>query len=194
MTRRTRVTFQPGIDAIVHHLETRLAEVPDGRGAPLVLIDGPSGAGKTTLAHVVAQLWTVPRLQIVHMDDLYGGWAGLAVGTALLEQIVNERSQGISSRWQRYDWRLGHRLEWQESNAHLPLLVEGCGSLTQATSTTAHATVWLEAPLPLRRTRALARGGEDLDDHWQMWDDQYSAFVALHHPQSFATLSVTSGA
>ena len=49
----------------------------------LIAIDGPSGAGKTTLARDVAAVLAAPT---IHMDDLYPGWDGLraAVGLSLI--------------------------------------------------------------------------------------------------------------
>ncbi|MEO8095730.1 MAG: hypothetical protein ABI632_12485, partial [Pseudolysinimonas sp.] len=42
---------------------------------PVVLIDGRSGAGKTTLARELAPL---VGAQLVSLDDVYPGWDGLA--------------------------------------------------------------------------------------------------------------------
>ena len=42
---------------------------------PIIAIDGPAGAGKTTLAHDI-KLALAKRYSIteIHMDDLYDGW------------------------------------------------------------------------------------------------------------------------
>jgi uridine kinase len=48
---------------------------------PVILIDGQSGAGKTTLAQRVVQRWPVQgRVQSVALDSLYPGWDGLEAG------------------------------------------------------------------------------------------------------------------
>ena len=53
----------------------------------LVCVDGPSGSGKSTLAARLAAALGDPPL--VHMDDLFPGWDGLAAAVPLLtEQVV----------------------------------------------------------------------------------------------------------
>src|SRR5665647_2953269 len=42
----------------------------------VVAVDGPSGAGKTDFATALAG--QLPSAQLLHMDDLYPGWSGLA--------------------------------------------------------------------------------------------------------------------
>ena len=42
---------------------------------PIIAIDGPAGAGKTTLAeHLTAALSLKYRCATIHMDNLYNGW------------------------------------------------------------------------------------------------------------------------
>ena len=51
----------------------------------IVLVDGPSGSGKTTLA---TRLGTLLRLPVIHMDDFYPGWSGLAAGSDIIATSV----------------------------------------------------------------------------------------------------------
>ena len=46
------------------------------RRVPVVTIDGYSGSGKSTLAAALVSL--LPGWQILHLDDWYPGWDGLA--------------------------------------------------------------------------------------------------------------------
>src|SRR6478672_10427407 len=76
----------------------------------LVAIDGPSGAGKTTLAARVAAALAAPT---VHMDDLYPGWDGLRAATTRLHQWVVEPLQsGRPARYRRWDWDVDAYAEW----------------------------------------------------------------------------------
>ena len=59
--------------------------------APVVLIDGQSGSGKTSLAGALADacgIAGVRGLQVIHLDHFYAGWTGLAAGTHTLERLL----------------------------------------------------------------------------------------------------------
>ena len=63
----------------------------------VVAIDGPSGAGKTTLADAVATDLDCP---VVRVEDLYPGWDGLAEGVRLLvEQVLEPLCRGEVARY-----------------------------------------------------------------------------------------------
>lgn len=165
--------------------------VPPGRGAPLgraarvgglVLVDGTSGAGKTTAARDLA---AGTGARVLHMDDLYAGWEGMAHATATLERILTERAAGRTPRWRRWDW---HASAWGAEDSiapDVPLIVEGCGSVTAVTAGFADRVLWLDAPEPVRRARALARDGDD--SWWEGWKRQEAAHRAAHDPQRWAS-------
>lgn len=180
--------LSPDLELIMSHLREQ-AFSP----APTFVIDGPSGSGKTTLAAEIEQQWgrTTP-LQVIHMDDLYPGWSGLAQGAHTAEELMRERALGKDVPWQRYDWGREEFTETFVVLAHLPLLVEGCGSLSSGVEDLTQARLWLGADDELRRERALSRAGENFAEHWNEWDAQFEHFVALHNPQSHATLEVSA--
>lgn len=148
----------------------------------LVLVDGTSGAGKTTHA---AHLADTLGARLVHMDDLYAGWDGLREGTATLERVLTERAAGRCPRWRRWDW---HASSWGAEDSvdpETPLVVEGCGSITPITAELAHTALWLDAPEEVRRARILARDGDD--SWWEGWKRQEDLHRERHHPQRWAT-------
>lgn len=164
-----------------------------GAPAPTFLIDGPSGSGKTTLAADIEKHWnSAVKLQVVHMDDLYPGWDGLADGTGTAQKMLTERSQGKDTHWRRYDWYAGSFSEWHSVDSLEPLLIEGCGSLFSGSENLSQVRIWLDAETQLRRERALSRTGENFEQHWTQWDAQFENFVAVHNPRALATLEVFS--
>lgn len=160
--------------------------------SPLFLIEGPSGSGKTTLAstlqvHLSAHL--AANIAILHLDDLYPGWGGLAQGSALAAELIQQRAAGQALRWQRFDWVAGQPGPWQELAPDYPLIVEGCGALNATTAQHAEVRIWLDAPAAVRQQRAFSRGGEEYEKHWSEWDEQYAEYVTAHRPRAFANIT-----
>ena len=63
---------------------------------PIIAIDGPAGAGKTTLAtNIHLALYPNYTSTIIHMDDLYNGWdkALSSELTEVLTQIAKAHRQ-----------------------------------------------------------------------------------------------------
>lgn len=148
----------------------------------LVLVDGTSGAGKTTYA---AELADATRARLVHMDDLYPGWDGLAHATATLERILTQRAGGRHARWRRWDWRSSTWGAEDGVRPDVPLVVEGCGSVTPVTAGFADRVLWLDGPEHVRRARILARDGDD--SWWEGWKRQEAAHRARHRPDRWTT-------
>ena len=67
----------------------RLAGVREPRCGPvrLIAVDGPSGSGKSTLGAAIGAALDAP---VVHMDDIYPGWDGLADAVPLVTTQVLE--------------------------------------------------------------------------------------------------------
>ena len=62
-----------------------------GNAMPVIAIDGRAGSGKSTLAAMLQNLLfkqgeSAPR--VIHLDDLYEGWQGLAAGLDYLQRNV----------------------------------------------------------------------------------------------------------
>jgi len=155
----------------------------------ITIVDGRSGSGKTRLA---AQLSAAGGGRVIHMDDLYAGWHGLATGTRLLERgILGPLAAGERATWRRWDWAAG---DWGAEESAVPgerLIVEGCGSLTIETRRHAVRAIWLEAPESVRRTRAFER--DDDDSWWQLWREQEDAHILANAPAALADEVRTTG-
>ncbi|MFE5408724.1 sigma 54-interacting transcriptional regulator [Microbacterium sp. NPDC056569] len=157
---------------------------------PVVLIDGRSGAGKTSLARALVARWPLRgRVQLVALDSIYPGWDGLDDGVELArELILTPHARGLVGVWQRWDWTVGEPAEAHAVDPSLPLIVEGAGVLTPTTARLADVLVWLESPAASRKQRALARDGETYRPHWDRWARQEQRHVARDDPMGLATL------
>ncbi|KDA05515.1 aminobenzoate synthetase [Microbacterium sp. CH12i] len=162
-------------------------------GNPVVLIDGRAGAGKSTLARLVAANWPFTGTpQLIALDSLYPGWDGLDAGAErALHDILRPHARGLLSTWRRWDWE--HEVE-AEAHAVAPALgviLEGCGALNPATARIADVRVWVESPEASRKRRALERDGDDFRPHWDRWAAQEARHIERDDPRAHATLQVT---
>lgn len=171
----------------VAHLTTAIEQVAASN--PVVLIDGRSGAGKSSLARALVSRWPLRgRVQLVALDSIYPGWDGLDDGVELArELILTPHARGFVGVWQRWDWTTGEPAEAHAVDPSLPLIVEGAGLLTPATARLGDVRVWLESPAASRRKRALDRDGDTYRPHWDRWARQEQRHVERDDPMRLAT-------
>ncbi|GAA2578121.1 hypothetical protein [Microbacterium binotii] len=152
----------------------------------LVVIDGRSGAGKTTLARELAD--ARPILTVLSLDQIYPGWDGLRRGAdAAISGVLLPLAQGRAGRWQGWNWETDEPSAWHEVAAGTPLIIEGAGILTPAAAALAPVRVWVEADDALRRERALRRDGATYEPHWERWAAQERDHLRQNDPRSLAT-------
>ena len=175
---RVTVPVTMGPDEVARELAPRLSalagerapasfdEKSDKLGVPVVTIDGYSGSGKSTLAAALARL--VNGWQVLHLDDWYPGWDGLAAGARIARRIAADLREGRAPSYEAWDWEAG------ETGATIrvplaPTIIEGCGAIEAE----ADLAIWIADPgEDERRSRALARDGQTYAPHWRRWADQ----------------------
>ena len=155
------------LDVAVQAVERTKSRPPTLGPGRLICIDGPAGAGKTTLAAAIEL--AEPEAHVVHCDELLQGWRGLPGLGATLETMLRPLAEGQESSWTRWAW---DRAAWAESHPVSPgglLVLEGTGSWAPAYADLVGTLVWVEAPRDVRLARGMARDGEHMRQQWQTW-------------------------
>jgi len=187
----TATALPEHVDAVI---ALALAAGPRCGDTVVVAVDGPSGSGKTTLALGVRDALaerTGGEVGLVHMDEIYPGWDGLAAAPGLLaEQVLAPLSQGEAAAHRLWSWV---RDTWVGIRVVPPvplLVVEGCGSSVGAARPYVAVAVFVEADRDLRRARGLARDGAAYEPHWDRWAAQEAELFAGDRTRRCADLVV----
>ena len=179
--------------ALIEKISSQVLELIDrGNQTPIVLIDGKAGSGKSTFAESLQQQLfrdgeSAPR--VIHMDNIFEGWEGLSLGSDYLVRfILNPLSRLETASWQDWSWVRNERSSWREFSGGTPLIVEGCGSLTERSKEHADISIWLEASEETRRERWIQR--ERHLEKFDFWAAQELDFYAREKSQSLADLVI----
>lgn len=182
----------PDITTVAASVVQRVLTAPPTLGSGrLVCIDGPAGAGKTTLAEAVAAL--TPTAVVVHCDELLQGWHGLPGLADTVAELLRPLSTDQPGRWRRWDWLSDG---WAETHTVEPgglLVLEGVGSWSPAIAPWVGALIWVDAPSDLRLVRGIARDGEEMRSQWIRWRQDEDELFARLHTRDHADVVVTTG-
>lgn len=157
----------------------RASATAQGSSRLVVLIDGHSGAGKTTLA---SELAYALKAQHVALDAFYPGWGGLEVGSAMVKGVLDSANPG----YRRWDWKRNQAAEFHKVNAKRDIVVEGSGCMSRANRDLASFGVWIRLDQVERKRRAVGRDGPRFLEHWDRWAAQEQAFFARERPDVLA--------
>jgi uridine kinase len=142
---------------------------------PIIAIDGPAGAGKTTLASTLSlALAKNFTITVIHMDDLYAGWDG-ALGEKLTESLT-----WITSCHKAKKDLIYSPFNWPEDNFDSPrlhastslLILEGVGSSQRAIEEYLSTSIWLDLDPIVGFHRVIERDGDEISHSMTMWLDQ----------------------
>jgi uridine kinase len=179
--------------ALIEKISSQVLELIDrGNQTPIVLIDGRAGSGKSTFAEKLQQQLfregeSAPR--VIHMDNIFEGWDGLALGSDYMVRFVLQPlARQETASWQDWSWVKNQRSSWREFSGGTPLIVEGCGSLTERSKEHADISIWLEASEETRRERWIQR--ERHLEKFDFWAAQELDFYAREKSQSLADLVI----
>lgn len=132
---------------------------------------------------------------VVHLDDVYPGWAGLAAGRDhVIESVLVPLAQGRAGGYMSWDWannRPGESVSVAPTNV---LIVEGCGISTPASRTVADTVIWVDCPDAVRVDRLRARDGDRFSRYLEDWESQVASHIADNGPDTTASVVVKTAA
>ena len=162
---------------------------------PLLAIDGPAGAGKTTLAAKLEAEHSVDStVSIIHMDDLYNGWNdGLGQSlTDTLQAITAAYLSGNQCTVKVFNW---HLMNFDREEVIAPtdyLILEGVGAAQKVVRDAGAITYWLDIDAETGLQRVLARDGAHIEEEMRQWQIQQSIHFAKDQTRENCEIKLTS--
>jgi uridine kinase len=138
----------------------------------LVVVDGPSGAGKTTFAGRLADALSTAgaRVEVVHTDDLLNGWDDqFSFIDRLQAGVLAPLRRGEPGRYPCYDWVVGQFTEERAVPVPDVLIVEGGSTGRAALAASCSLRIFVTVAADLRLRRALSRDGVALEAPLRRW-------------------------
>ena len=162
---------------------------------PIIAIDGPAGAGKTTLAHEIF-LAISPRMSVnvIHMDDLYDGWDN-ALGedlTKVLTHIVDQHKQKKSAKISKYNWTNSSFEDSEELAPADLLILEGVGSGDMAIQDDLAALIWIDIDPEIGVKRVIERDGAQVANEMRKWLGTQEEYFSQHSTREKADFILTT--
>jgi uridine kinase len=149
-----------------------LTEITSAVDQPIIAIDGPAGAGKTTLAQTIS-LALSPQISttVIHMDELYPGWEK-ALGVELTETLTwltqSHKAKKLlkysSFNWATNEFNASHVVDSTQL-----LILEGVGSAQRSIEDSLVTSIWLDLDPQIGFQRVIERDGATITAEMTKW-------------------------
>ena len=158
--------------------DIRSSTPPAGMVTHIVAVDGPGGAGKSSLAAHLARELDAP---IVHTDD-FASWENpVEWWPEVVEKVLLPLASGRSAHFGPTSWGGGEKEPVTIEPAEFVLL-EGVTSSRDAFRPYLAYSIWIETPRDVRLRRGLIRDGDEAQPDWERWMAGEDAYVKRERP------------
>jgi uridine kinase len=172
-----------------------LQDLCSQKNHPIIAIDGPAGAGKTTLAHeIFLALSPKMSVNVIHMDDLYDGWDNALTDdlTQILKYLVLKHQSQESANLARYNWAT-NSFDANEVVTPSDLLVlEGVGSGDKSLQDQFAALIWIDIDPEIGVKRVIERDGPGVSIQMQKWLGTQQQYFSQHSTREKADFILTT--
>jgi uridine kinase len=168
-------------------------------GTTIVGIDGPAGAGKSSLCDVLVSRY--PALTIVHMDDFFvppelRAAPADEIGPQIdwrrvVNQVVAPLTNGQPAHYQRFDWESHDLQEWHDVPTGGIVLLDGVYSTREDIAPFLAHRTWVSVPRDLGLERGIDRDGEESRDWWYAdWIEDEDRYILIERPEDLADVVI----
>jgi len=160
----------------------RSAHAPTGVRTRIVAVDGPGGAGKSSLADRLARELDA---QIIHTDD-FASWENpVDWWPDLIERALKPLAAGEPARYQPTSWG-GEQREPVVIEPSGIVILEGVTASREGFRPYLAYSIWIETPRDLRLQRGVERDGEHMRSQWEQWIEGEDRYIERERPAEHA--------
>ena len=172
-----------------------LTDLCKEKSRPIIAIDGPAGAGKTTLAsEIFLALSSKISVQVIHMDDLYDGWDNALSKdlSKILQYLVSQHEVKTPAKIQRYNWDSYSFGDSEELPVSDLLILEGVGSGDKDVQDHLAALIWMEIDPTDGLKRVINRDGAQVQEQMEKWLGTQAKYFLQHSTREKADFILTT--
>lgn len=157
----------------------------------IILIDGPAGAGKTTLS---LKLQEELNCEVIHLDSVYNGWV-LALSESLtntLRDLLAAFTSGKDYELPIFNWAT---MSFDSTKIIKPadnLIIEGVGAGQSASRGYATKLYWVDIESEVGLQRVLDRDGSHLEAQMRAWQIREAKHFEAERTRDFADFIITT--